>query len=83
MAQANQITNYLGKLTGWNNATINIMGRDVIGIEEFEYSDSTKKENAYGAGKMPIGHTEGNYEAKFSLSLYVEEEQAIQQALPI
>ncbi len=21
MAQANQITNYLGKLTGWNNAT--------------------------------------------------------------
>ncbi len=83
MAQANQITNYLGKLTGWNNATINIMGRDVIGIEEFEYSDSTKKENAYGAGKMPIGYTEGNYEAKFSLSLYVEEEQAIQQALPI
>ncbi|MDY3317773.1 hypothetical protein PG630_10695, partial [Riemerella anatipestifer] len=28
------------------------------------------------------GWTEGNYEAKFSFSLYVEEEQAIQQMLP-
>lgn len=83
MAKVNKITNYLGKLTGWNNATLNLMGRDVVGIEEFEYSDTTKKENAYGAGGMPIGFTEGNYEAKFSLSLYVEEENAIQSALSI
>lgn len=82
MAKANSITNYLGKLTGWNNTTLNLMGRDVVGIEDFEYGDTTKKENAYGAGGMPIGWTEGNYEAKFSLSLYVEEEQAIQQMLP-
>ena len=76
------IKNYFGKLTGWNQSTVNILGRDVVGIEEFEYSDSTKKENAYGAGGYPIGSTEGNYEAKFSLSLYVEEENAIQLALP-
>lgn len=82
MAKANQITNYLGKLTGWNQTTLNLMGRDVVGIEEFDYNDNTKKENAYGAGGMPIGWTEGNYEAKFSLSLYVEEEQAIQSLLP-
>ena len=76
------ITNYLGKLTGWNQTTVNILGRDVIGIEDFNYDDSTKKENAYGAGNMPVGYTEGNYEAKFSLSLYVEEENAIQLVLP-
>ena len=46
---ANKITNYLGKLIGWNQTTVNILGRDVVGIEEFEYSDTTKKENA-GAG---------------------------------
>ena len=79
---ANKITNYLGKLIGWNQTTVNILGRDVVGIEEFEYSDTTKKENAYGAGGLPVGSTEGNYEAKFSLSLYVEEENAIQAALP-
>ena len=79
---ANSLKNYLGKLTGWNQTSMNLMGRDVVGIEEFDYNDSTKKENAYGAGGMPVGWTEGNYEAKFSLSLYVEEEQAIQRALP-
>ncbi len=76
------IKNYLGKLTGWNNTTINIMGRDVVGTEEFDYDDTTAKENAIGAGGMPIGWTEGNYEAKFNLSLYDEEQQAIQSALP-
>ena len=76
------IKNYFGKLIGWNQTTVNILGRDVVGIEEFEYSDSTKKENAYGAGGYPVGSTEGNYEAKFSLSLYVEEENAIQALLP-
>ena len=76
------IKNYLGKLTGWNDSTVNIMGRDVVGTDEFEYDDNTKKENAYGAGNMPVGWTEGNYEAKFSFSLYVEEEQAIQKMLP-
>lgn len=79
---ANSIKNYLGKLTGWNQTTVNILGRDVVGIEEFEYNDATKKENTYGAGNMPIGWAEGNYEPKFSLTLYVEEEQAIQRALP-
>ena len=62
------IKNYFGKLIGWNQTTINILGRDVVGTDEFEYSDSTKKENAYGAGGYPVGSTEGNYEAKFSLS---------------
>lgn len=76
------IKNYLGKLTGWNQTTFNLLGRDVIGIEEFEYNDTTKKENAYGAGGMPVGWTEGNYEAKASVTLYLEEEQAIQRALP-
>ena len=76
------IKNYLGKLTGWNQTTINLLGRDVVGTDEFEYGDSTKKENAYGAGGLPVGSTEGNYEAKFSLSLYVEEENAIQALLP-
>ena len=37
---ANKITNYLGKLIGWNQTTVNILGRDVVGIEEFEYSPS-------------------------------------------
>ncbi len=76
------ITNNFGKLTGWNSITVNIMGRDVVGISEINYSDSTKKENVYGAGGNPIGRSEGNYEAKASISLLKEEVDAIQQKLP-
>lgn len=76
------IKNYLGKLTGWNNTTFNVLGRDIVGTDEFDYDDNTTKDNAYGAGNMPVGWVEGNYEPKFNLSLYDEESQAIQASLP-
>lgn len=69
-------------MQGWNKITINLLGRDVVGISELSYSDTTKKENAYGAGNMPVGRTEGNYEAKASITLYKEEVDAITKSLP-
>jgi hypothetical protein len=76
------IINNLGKLQGWNNITVNLLARDVVGITELNYSDNTKKENAMGAGGMPVGRTESNYEAKASITLYKEEVDAIQKSLP-
>lgn len=76
------IINSLGKLQGWNNITVNLLARDVVGITELSYSDNTKKENAGGAGGMPVGRTESNYEAKASITLYKEEVDAIQKSLP-
>ncbi|MGV4379354.1 hypothetical protein ACQ1Q1_10350 [Ornithobacterium rhinotracheale] len=76
------VVNPFGKMQGWNKITINLLGRDVVGISELSYSDTTKKENAYGAGNMPVGRTEGNYEAKASITLYKEELDAITKSLP-
>uniref|UniRef100_UPI0039A55605 hypothetical protein n=1 Tax=Ornithobacterium rhinotracheale TaxID=28251 RepID=UPI0039A55605 len=76
------IINSFGKLQGWNNITVNLLGRDVVGITELSYSDSTKKENAYGLGGQPVGRTEGNYEAKASITLLKEEINAITKVLP-
>lgn len=76
------IINKFGEMTGWNNATINLLGRDIEGLDSLKYSDETKKEWAYGAGNKPIGYTEGNYEAKGEISLYKEEVIALQNALP-
>ncbi|AFL98376.1 hypothetical protein [Ornithobacterium rhinotracheale] len=76
------VVNPFGKMQGWNKITINLLGRDVVGISELSYSDTTKKENAYGAGNMPVGRTEGNYEAKASITLYKEEVDAITKSLP-
>lgn len=76
------ITNTFGTLTGWNSVTVNLLGRDLEGITAVSYDDTVSKANAYGSGKMPVGRTEGNYEAKASLDLLKEEVDGIQQSLP-
>jgi len=76
------IINKFGKMAGWNSITVNMLGRDVEGITELEYNDSTSKENAMGAGNKPVGRADGNYEAKASITLYVEELNALQRSLP-
>lgn len=82
MASVSSLINKFGKLAGWNSITVNILGRDVEGISELEYDDNVEIENVYGAGKFPVGYGEGNYEAKASITLYLEEANAIQRSLP-
>lgn len=75
------IINKFGKMTGWNNITVNMMGRDVEGITAIKYDDKQDKENVYGAGKYPVGRGEGKYEAKASITILKEEIDALQVAL--
>lgn len=81
MAQTT-IVNKFGKLTGWNSVTYNWFGRDVEGILGLSYDDNVKWSNEYGAGRMPIGQSEGNYEPKAEVELYEEEIQAMRDVLP-
>lgn len=76
------LANKFGQLGGWNNVTVNLLGRDLEGITELEYDDSQEIENVYGAGKMPIGQGEGNYAAKAAITLLIEEKMALQAQLP-
>lgn len=75
------IINKFGEMTGWNNTTVNLLGRDLEGIEELKYSDEVKKEWVYGAGNKPIGYSTGNYEAKGEISIHKEEVMGLQNAL--
>lgn len=68
-------------MSGWNNVTVTLLGRDVEGITEVSYDDTVEKENAYGAGSFPVGRGSGNYEAKCSITLYLEEYRALQLSL--
>lgn len=77
MAEVTKLINAFGRMAGWNSVTLNLFGRDVEGISELSYDDTVSKENVYGAGKMPIGTGEGNYEANVGLKLYKEEVIAI------
>lgn len=69
-------------MQGWNSVTANFLARDAEGISKIAYDDTEGMENVYGAGKYPIGRTEGNYEAKCTLGLYKEETDALKLALP-
>ena len=82
MPKNTTIINKFGNVAGWADTSINLLGRDLEGITEFSYSDSKEKENVYGAGEFPIGRGGGNYEAKASLTLLLEEELALQESLP-
>lgn len=77
-----RVTNRFGTLIGWNNITVNVLGRDVEGIEAVSYDDEQEIDVAHGAGGMPIGKTKANYKAKASISIIMEEAISIQQALP-
>lgn len=76
------IINKFGKVAGWNNVIVRLLGRDVVGIVSLEYDDSVEKENVKGAGMFPVGQGDGNYEAKASLTLLQEEKISLTDALP-
>ncbi len=82
MSAVSTLINKFGKLAGWNDVTINMLGRDVEGITDVEYDDNMDIEVARGQGAYPIGYGEGNYEAKASFTLYIEEWNALQKSLP-
>lgn len=75
------IINKFGTLQGWNSITVHLLGRDLEGITAINYNDTVGKENAYGAGKFPVGRTEGNYEPSASITILKEEMDGIQGAL--
>lgn len=80
--QRTTIINKFGKMAGWNSVTARALGRDIVGIRKISYSDEVEAENEYGAGGMPIGQSEGNYKAKASIELTIEERLALQASLP-
>ncbi len=85
MAESNKYTtmaNKFGKMQGWNSVTVNMLGRDVEGVTELSYDDSQEMEGARGAGMFFVGYGEGNYEAKASITLFKEEVDMLQSALP-
>jgi hypothetical protein len=76
------IINKFGKVAGWNAVTVNLLGRDVEGITEIKYNDSTEIDGIKGAGAYDVGYGEGNYTAAASITLQHEEIVALQRALP-
>lgn len=81
MSVIGTLINKFGRMAGWNNVKVVMLGRLVEGITALSYKDSVEKENVYGAGNMPVGRGEGNYKAEASITLLKEEVNALLLAL--
>lgn len=82
MAQVGTIVNKFGKVIGWNDVKVHLLGRDLEGITKIEYSDEVSIEAVYGAGNMPVGYSEGNYQATAKITILKEELLGLQRSLP-
>lgn len=81
MSVIGTLINKFGRVAGWNNVKVVMLGRQVEGITALSYKDSVEKENVYGVGNMPVGRGEGNYKAEASITLLKEEVNALLLAL--
>lgn len=76
------VINKFGTMQGWTSITVNMMGRDVVGITKVAYDDTVTKENVKGYNMYPVGRAVTDYEAKASLALFKEEIDALENSLP-
>lgn len=72
--------NINGTRHAWGSIKLMLLGREVTGISEISYKDSTSKENHYGQGGMPVSRGTGQYKAEATIKLDKYEVQAIQTA---
>jgi hypothetical protein len=77
------IKNKFGRMAGWNNVTVRILGVDLVGILKIDYDDSTEKEVLYGAGGYPVGKGQGNYVANATMDIYKEEMDKLRARLAV
>jgi len=79
---ANETALINGEAYVWNNIKVTLLGRTLEGITAVKYDDKQDKANNPGGGKLPVTRGQGKYEATCSLTLQLEEIQALQLALP-
>ncbi len=78
---ANETVNINGTAYGWNDVRITFLGRVLQGVSKIMYADAQEKTNNRGAGKFSVTRGRGAYTAEASITLKLEEIQAIQAAI--
>lgn len=71
-----------GTSYGWSNVILNIGGNQITGVKAIDYKSKQAKQNNYGAGNMPFSRGRGNKEFEGSITLFMEEVEALKAASP-
>jgi hypothetical protein len=71
-----------GESYSWSQIVVAIGGVPVAGITELSYKEATEKENIYGQGSLPVSRGYGNTTYEGSITLLMEEVQALIRRSP-
>lgn len=71
-----------GRAYSWADLKVNILGVLIYGIMAISYEEKNDKENVYGAGGKPVARGYGNTTFDGSITLSVEEVEALEKAAP-
>lgn len=66
-----------GNLYSWADLRVLIGGVPLTGITAIKYADEQEIENVYGAGRYPVGRAKGKITCTASITLLIDEVQAI------
>jgi len=66
----------------FSTTSLILFGREVEGIQEFNYTRRRGKNNIIGRGGKVVARTRGNYEYEGSISIHAKEYRAILASIP-
>jgi hypothetical protein len=70
-----------GTAYSWSQITVNILGIPVAGVTGVSYTEEQEMQDNYGAGNRPISRGYGNITTEGSVTLHMEEVEALQAAV--
>lgn len=69
-----------GTAYSWAQIKVNILGTPVTGITAIKYTEEQEMQDNFGAGNRPVSRGYGGITAGGSITLHMEEIEALQQA---
>jgi len=70
-----------GTAYSWSQITLNILGVPVAGVSAISYNEEQEMTDNYGAGNRPVSRGYGRITTEGSVTLHMEEVEAIQAAV--
>lgn len=69
-----------GQAYAWSQIKCNILGLQIQGISSINYNENQEMQDNYGAGNRPVSRGYGKIETTASVTLHMEEIEALQGA---
>lgn len=70
-----------GTAYSWSQITVNILGVPVAGVSAINYNEEQEMQDNYGAGNRPTARGYGRITTEGSITLHMEEVEALQAAV--